>query len=300
MKSNRMFPYLAITIGVIAVSSAAIFVKMAGDVPAAIIANYRLLFAAILMLPFVYIKKAELRSLDKRDWGMTILAGISIAIHFIIWFESLNYTSVASSVVLVTLQPVFAFIGTSIFFKEKFAPGTIISMFIAIFGSIIIAWGDFQIAGEALYGDILALVAAVFITIYFLLGQSVRKKVSMVTYTCVSYLSGSIVLIIYNMIAGNSYINYSSDEWLIFLSIAVIPTLLGLNLLNWALKWVSTSIISMGIVFEPVGAAMLAYFILGEKVSWVQWLGGMIVVFGLLLFIASTRRKRRMKVTITP
>ncbi|SER37981.1 Threonine/homoserine efflux transporter RhtA [Gracilibacillus ureilyticus] len=300
MKSNRLYPYLAIVIGVIAVSSAAILVKLASNVPAAIIANYRLLFAAILMLPFVFIKRAELQNLKRQDWITTAIAGVCLAIHFIVWFESLNYTSVASSVVIVTLQPIFAFIGTYLFFKERFSSGTVISMLITIFGSMIIAWGDFQLSSKALYGDFLALLGALFITVYFLLGQGARKKLSMTTYTCVAYLSGSITLIIYNIIVGNSFIGYNGDEWIIFIFIAIIPTIFGLNLLNWALKWVSTSIISMGIVFEPVGAAILAYFILGEHVSWSQWLGGMIVISGLLLFIASTRRKRKMKVTITP
>ncbi|KAB8137962.1 DMT family transporter [Gracilibacillus oryzae] len=298
MKSKRFYPYLAIIIGVISVSTSAIFVKIAGDAPAAIIANYRLLFAAVIILPFVLVNKQELRQLQVREWTMTILAGISLAIHFIVWFESLNYTSVASSVVLVTLQPIFAFIGTYLFFKERFSSGTIISMLITIFGSIIIAWGDFQLAGKALYGDILALIGALFITIYFLLGQRTRNKISMTAYTCIAYFSGSIVLVVYNVIAGNSFVAYSGDQWLIFVLIAIIPTILGLNLLNWALKWVSASVISMGIVFEPIGAAILAYFILGEQVSSSQWLGGMIIIFGLLLFIASTRRKRRMKVTI--
>ncbi|WP_054861501.1 EamA family transporter [Gracilibacillus sp. JCM 18860] len=304
MGDNQIYPYIAIVIGVISLSTAAVFVKLAGgDVPPSIIANYRLLLAAFLMLPpYVVVKKRqEIKMLKKKEWILTILAGISLAIHFIVWFESLQYTSVASSVVLVTLQPIFAFIGTYFFFHERFSSGTIISMFIAIFGSIIIAWGgDVQIAGKALYGDLLAILGAIFITAYFLFGQRVRKKVSMMTYTCIAYSIGAIMLIMYNMILKNSFFHYTSFEWSIFVFIAIIPTIFGLNLLNWSLKWVSSSVISMGIVFEPVGAAILAYFLLEETITWSQWLGGTIIIFGLLLFIASTRRKRKMKMTITP
>ncbi|WP_163538955.1 DMT family transporter [Gracilibacillus sp. YIM 98692] len=300
MKDRLIYPYIAIMIGVLSVSTAAIFVKLAESAPAAIIANYRLLIAAVLMLPYVlFMKRTELLRLDKKEWIFTIFAGVSLAVHFIVWFESFNYTSVASSVVIVTLQPIFAFLGTYLFFKERFSAGTIISMFIAIFGSIIIAWGDFQLAGNAIYGDVLALLGAIFITIYFLFGQQVRKKMSAISYTCVAYSVGAFILIVYNLLLKHPFTGYDTNHWLFFIGIAIIPTILGLNLLNWSLKWVSASVISIGIVFEPVGASILAYFILDEGITWTQWLGGMIVLSGLLLFIASTRRKRKMKITIT-
>ncbi|GAE93547.1 permease [Gracilibacillus boraciitolerans JCM 21714] len=169
--NKQIIPYLAIVIGVLSVSTTAVLVKLADDVPSAVIANYRLLFASLILLPYVWFKKREeFKKLAARDWLFTILAGVSLALHFIVWFESFQYTSVASSVVIVTLQPIFAFIGTYFFFQERFSAGTVISMLIAIFGSIIIAWGDFQLANEALYGDSLAFIGAIFITFYFLLG----------------------------------------------------------------------------------------------------------------------------------
>ncbi|RCW73039.1 DMT family transporter [Saliterribacillus persicus] len=300
MQKNQIYPYVAVLIGVISVSTAAVLVKLATDAPAAIIANYRLLLAVLIMLPFILLKKrVELTRLTKRDWIFTSLAGISLALHFIFWFESLNYTSVASSVVLVTLQPIFAFIGTYLFFKERFSAGAVISMIIAIFGSTIIAWGDFRVDEEALFGDILAIIGAVMITIYFLFGQTVRKTMSVMSYTFVVYGIGALTLLVYNLIIQNEFTGYDSDHWLIFLALAIIPTFFGHTLFNWAIRWVSTSIISMGIIFEPVGASILAYFILGEQISWSQWLGGTIVIFGLFLFIASTRRKRKMKLTIS-
>ena len=161
-------PNIAVVIGVLSVSTSAILVKLADSAPAAIIANYRLLFAVLFMLPVVLMKyRHEFRFVQKKDWILSILAGVFLAFHFILWFESLNYTSVASSVVLVTLQPIFAFLGTYLFFKERFSYGTVTSMIIALFGSIIISWGDLQISGMALFGDILALLGAVAVTVYF-------------------------------------------------------------------------------------------------------------------------------------
>lgn len=299
MKTTFIYPYLAIIIGVISLSTAAVFVKMVIDVPAAVTANYRLLLAFILLLPYVLLKKREeLKKLAKKEWLLTFFAGISLAIHFIVWFESLQYTSVASSVVFVTLQPIFAFIGTYIIFQERFSSGTIISMFIALFGGIIIAWGDFQIAEKALYGDFLALLGALLITVYFLFGQGVRTKISVISYTCIAYGIGAFVILVYNLVNSNSLTGYSTFHWVVFLGLAIFPTILGLNLLNWSLKWVSTSVISMAILFEPIGASILAYLIFGDLITWSQWLGGTIVIFGLLLFVTSTRRKRKMHIAI--
>lgn len=291
-------PYIAVVIGVIAVSTSAVLVKLANQAPAAIIANYRLLFAVIIMAPYVLFKhRNEFGLISKKDWILSALAGVFLAFHFILWFESLNYTSVASSVVLVTLQPIFAFLGTYFFFKERFSPGAVISMIIALLGSVIISWGDFQISGVALFGDILALLGAITVTAYFLMGQQVRKRLSLMTYTFVVYGISSVTLILYNLVVQNPFFGYSANHWFVFLALAIIPTFFGHTLFNWALKWLSTSTISMGIVFEPIGASILAYFILGEKVTWSQWLGGTIVLFGLFLFIMSTARKS--KVTIS-
>lgn len=291
-------PYIVIIIGVISLSTSAIFVKLATHAPAAIIANYRLLFAVLIMAPFIMTKhRHEFKLIQRKDWLRAIFAGIFLAIHFILWFESLNYTSVASSVVLVTLQPIFAFLGTYLFFKERFSSGAMISMIIAILGSFIISWGDFQMSGPALFGDILAILGAITITAYFLLGQKVRKRLPLMTYTFIVYSISTCTLILYNVILQNPFLGYPADHWWIFLALAIFPTFLGHTLFNWALKWLSTSTISMGIVFEPIGATILAYFILGEKINATQWLGGTIIICGLFLFIMSTARKR--KVTIS-
>lgn len=294
MKNPPVNPYLAISIGVLSISTAAVLVKLAGDAPASVIANYRLLLAVLIMAPYVLLKhKSEFKLVAKRDWKLSILAGVFLAFHFIFWFESLNYTSVASSVVLVSLQPIFAFIGTYLFFKEKFSSGLIISMLIALIGSVLIGWGDFQISGTALLGDILALFGAIMVTIYFLLGQSARSRVSLMTYTFIVYSMSSITLVIYNLLLGHSFTGYSSGQWLIFLALAIIPTFFGHTLFNWSLRWVSTSTISMAVIFEPVGASFLAFLLLGEKITPFQWIGGSVIIFGLMLFILSTRHKRQ-------
>lgn len=283
-------PYIPIIIGVISVSLSAIFVKLA-SADSGVIAFYRMLFSILIMLPWFLMKYSqEIKMLSKRDWLFSSIAGIFLAFHFILWFESLNYTSVASSTVLVTMQPLFAFIGTYLFFKEKITIKTIVAGSIAILGSVLISWGDFQISGSALYGDILALIACALVTGYLLFGQDVRKRLSLVTYTMVVYSVSTITLFFYIILKGESFGPYPVIDWMWFILLAIIPNLLGHNLFNWALKWVSTNVISIAILFEPVGAAVLALFIFKEYLTVTQIAGGIVVIFGIMLFVVDLKK----------
>jgi drug/metabolite transporter (DMT)-like permease len=286
MEKPAIHPYIPIIIGVFSVALSAIFVKMT-SADSGVTAFYRMLFSILIMSPLFFLKYThEIKKLSKRDWYFTAIAGIFLAFHFILWFESLNYTSVASSTVLVTLQPLFAFAGTYFFFKESLSIKALVSGAITILGSILIGYGDFRISGTALFGDMLALIACALITVYLLFGQDVRKRLSLVTYTFIVYGVSTITLFFYIIIKGESFGPYPASEWMWFLLLAIIPNLLGHTLFNWSLKWVSTNVISIAILFEPVGAAILAYFILGEFLSTSQIIGGSIVIIGIILFIS--------------
>lgn len=285
MKQPKINPYFVIAIGVVSVSSSAIFVKLA-TAESAIIAFYRLLFSVLLMLPLFLMKyRMELTKVKKKDWMLASTAGIFLAFHFILWFESLTYTSVASSTVLVTLQPIFAFAGAYFFYKERFSVKAILSGVVAVLGSLLISWGDFRVSGLALLGDMLALIACGFITAYLLLGQTVRKRLSSITYTFVVYSASTITLFIYAWAAGSSFGPYPASDWIYFILLAIFPNLLGHSLFNWSLRWVSTTTISMAILLEPIGAALLAYWILGETIQWTQAVGGAIILASLMIFL---------------
>ena len=279
--------YQTLFLGVFALSTSAIFVKLAGA-PSSITAFYRLFFALLFLLPLLLLDKAswqDLRSLSKRQWQTGLLSGLFLAIHYILWFESLNYTSVASSTVIVTLQPLFSFVGSYFLFKERFSTGAIISSIVALIGSFIIAWGDFQISMQALYGDLLAFIAAGFITAYFFIGQHMRQKLAVVPYSILGYAASAFFLAVYALSQQLSFIDYSQSTWTAFLGIAFISTILGQMLLNWLLKWLSTSVISMSILGETIGTCILAYFILGEIITLRQGIGIIVTLFGLGLFM---------------
>ena len=279
--------YLTLFLGVFALSTSAIFVKLAGA-PSSITAFYRLFFALLFLLPLLLLDKAswqDLRSLSKRQWQTGLLSGLFLAIHYILWFESLNYPSVASSTVIVTLQPLFSFVGSYFLFKERFSTGAIISSIVALIGSFIIAWGDFQISMQALYGDLLAFIAAGFITAYFFIRQHMRQKLAVVPYSILGYAASAFFLAVYALSQQLSFIDYSQSTWTAFLGIAFISTILGQMLLNWLLKWLSTSVISMSILGETIGTCILAYFILGEIISLRQGIGIIVTLAGLGLFM---------------
>ncbi|MGX5493732.1 DMT family transporter [Bacillus toyonensis] len=294
MKSS-IFSYFILFFGVFALSTSAIFVKLA-DAPAAIIAFYRLLFATVILLPLLLFNKRnrnELKTLSKKQWGFGFLSGLFLATHYVLWFESLRYTSVASSTVIVTLQPLFSMVGGYFLFKERFTKGAVIGCFIAISGSIVIGWQDFQISGDALYGDILAFMAAGIITAYFFISQHIRKDLSLIPYSVISYRSSACFLGIFAYMQQQSFIHYATQTWLSFIGLAFIATILGQTIFNWLLKWMSATVISMSILGETIGTCVLAYFILSETITLQQALGISIIFIGLTLFLLQPKLANR-------
>jgi len=270
-------------------------VKLA-DAPAAIIAFYRLLFATVILLPLLLFNKRnrnELKTLSKKQWGFGFLSGLFLATHYVLWFESLRYTSVASSTVIVTLQPLFSMVGGYFLFKERFTKGAVIGCFIAISGSIVIGWQDFQISGDALYGDILAFMAAGIITAYFFISQHIRKDLSLIPYSVISYGSSACFLGIFAYMQQQSFIHYATQTWLSFIGLAFIATILGQTIFNWLLKWMSATVISMSILGETIGTCVLAYFILSETITLQQALGISIIFIGLTLFLLQPKLANR-------
>lgn len=288
MKTNIGL-YLALLFGVFSLSTSAIFVRLA-NAPSAITAFYRLFFAAMILLPFLLSSKQnkrQLLSLSKKQWTLGILSGLLLSGHYLLWFESLRHTSVASSTVIVTLQPLFSIAIGYIFLKERFHKLALGGCLVAIMGCFLIGWGDFQISSQALFGDLLALLAAGIISVYFFIGQAIRKELSAVPYSVISYLSSSVFLGCYAMIEGNSFNGYPKATWIAFGGLALISTVFGQFIFNWLLKWIPATVISMSILGETIGTCILAYFILHEAISLQQGIGITTILLGLVLFFIS-------------
>jgi len=260
------------------------------NAPSAITAFFRLFFAALILLPFLLGSKQnknQLLSLSKKQWSLGILSGLLLSAHYLLWFESLRHTSVASSTVIVTLQPLFSIAIGYTFLKERFHKLAIGGCLIAIMGCFIIGWGDFQISSQALFGDSLALLAAGIISVYFFIGQAIRKELSAVPYSVISYLSSSVFLGCYAIIEGTSFSGYPKATWIAFGGLALISTVFGQFIFNWLLKWIPATVISMSILGETIGTCILAYLILHEAISLQQGIGITTILLGLVLFFIS-------------
>lgn len=291
-------PLYAVIFGVIAMASPALFIKLAGDAPSAIIALYRLLFAVLAMTPVILVKyRQEFKKIQGKDWLVLLMAGTFFALHLIFWFESFNHTSVASSVILMALQPIVAFILTYFFYKARYASGTIVSLIIALFGTYIILSGDRSLGEGFFYGDILALIGTLFITLYFLVGKRLGRRISFLTYTFAVYSISTLIVFIYSLTKGHAFTTYDPSQWVVFIALALLPTFLGYTAFNWALKWVQSATITFGLILSPIISTALTYFFLDEPITGAQLLGSTVILFGLFLFTVSTTRKRRVTIS---
>lgn len=280
--------YALLGMGVLLLSTSAIFVKMA-EAPSGIIAFYRLLFTLAFLVPALLARKKEreqLVHLNGRQLRLAVISGALLAVHWVMWFESLRYTSVASSTVLVSLQPLFSILFGALFLKERVSKWGMVGVFLAIFGSAIIGWGDFQVSGAAFWGDVLSFASAGVISLHFLFGQLLRKELDVLPYTVVCYTASTVCLAIYALAAGQSFFGYSCQTWGCFLGLALFATVGGQCVFNLLLKYLTASAVTMGILGEPVGTIILAFFIFGESITLQQAAGMLLILGGLWLFFS--------------
>jgi len=277
-------PYLAVLVGVFAISFSALFVRLA-SAPAMIIATYRLLFTFLMLAPFTLLRhRSDLGLLSGRERGLAALSGLFLALHFVTWFASLRYTSIASSVVLVTIQPVFVVIGSWVFFRERISRLAMLGGLLALSGSFIIGASDFQLDMRAFWGDLLALLAALLVSGYLLVGRRLRSGVSLPAYTFFTYGSSSLVLLLATLASRTPLYPYPASDWLLFLALALVCTVLGHTVFNWVLRYVQASVVSVSILGEPLGAIVWASLFLREFPTLRQVIGAGFIFCGLFLF----------------
>ncbi|MCD6162056.1 MAG: DMT family transporter [candidate division Zixibacteria bacterium] len=275
--------WLPLIPAVFAVSWAAILIR-ACDAPATIIAFYRMIFAAVMLLPFVLtVYRRNFREFTKYSLLITSLAGVLLGWHFFFWIESLNHTSIASSVVLVTTQPVYVAILASLILKEKTGLKGIISIILAIIGTILIAGFDFSLEKEYLWGDMLALAGAVMAGCYLFIGRIVRPRLSTMPYIFTAYSMAALTLGIIVMVKGEFGASYQSSNYWYFFLLAAGPTLVGHTLYNYTLRHVKAHKVGLSIVGEPILASIWAIFIFSEYPTIGAIIGGVIIIFSLVL-----------------
>lgn len=293
-------PVLVICLGILAVSTASIFIRYAqAYAPSLTIAAYRLTISAIILTPIaIKTRRAELSVLSGKDICLGVLSGIFLAFHFATWITSLEYTSVVSSVVLVTTTPLWVALLAPITIKEPLKRLVVVGMLLALGGGIVVGlsdtcvWESGQITcpaladfiqGEAFLGDLLALIGAWMAAAYVLIGRSLRGKLSLISYIFLVYGVAAIVLIAIMIFAGQSPWGYPTLAYLWFILLAIIPQLLGHSSFNWALGYMSAAYVSITLLGEPIGSTILAYFLLREKPTVLKVFGAILILVGIYL-----------------
>ena len=285
MRRDLMLPSI-LAVGVLSISTAAVFIKLCVDAEPIVIAAARLLIATLVLVPVARgVRGKTLFELSGQQWGYLTLAGLFLAGHFFFWITSLKHTSVMSSVVIVTTNPIFIGIASYFLFREKPSRRLVGAIIVAVLGGGLIALSDASAKTGSLYGDAMALAGAVMASSYFLIGRKIRADLDVLSYITPVYAVAALALLAGAFLTGHGFRGYASSTYVYFLLLALVPQLLGHGSLNWALRYVSATTLAVFILGEPIGSAVLAYFVLGETVSATQAVGGVMILAGIFLAV---------------
>ena len=286
----RADPRLVLFLGVLGASFSAIFVRWS-QAPSLVTATGRLGWTVLLLLPAVLRShRAELRAATRRDLLLCALSGACLALHFSTWFESLKWTSIASSTVLVSTEVIFSALGFALFLHGRIPKLGVAAIALAFAGSVALALADAG-GGGALAGDLLAVLAAAAVAVYTLIGQVQRSRQSTTVYTFLTYTACLLVLLALDAATGTPVLGWGLREVGVGLLLAVFCTLLGHSLFSWSLKWLSPAYVSAAKLCEPVFASVLGLLLFGEGIGPLQGAGAAAVLAGVLLYTKAEGRR---------
>jgi drug/metabolite transporter (DMT)-like permease len=287
---GKVKAYLVLLVGVVSVSFASIFIRLA-EAPPLVIAAYRLSIAALILIPFnAGGAVASLKTLSRREMILLVLSSAFLALHFALWITSLSYTSIASSVVLVTSHPAFVAVLSYFLWGERLNKRAVGGIAVALLGVALINYGGFAFGARAILGDLLALVAAFAMGAYLIIGKQLRARIDILPYLTIIYSGAAAMLLIAMVSAGHSFTGYSVTTYLMMGLLAVVPQLIGHSSLNLAARLVPVTVVSVAILGEPVGATLLGYLILNEAPKASEIIGGLLILAGIFVVLRQVPR----------
>ncbi len=276
--------YIYLVIGIFGISVSPIITRYA-TVPPLTIALYRMITVTIIMAIMYNKKLTAIKTVSGRTLKLSIINGVVLALHFITWFYAIQLTSVASAAVLVNLHPILLVFLARFFLNERTGIYQLVAIAITILGSMLLAYVDGNISGHALSGDLFAIVAAALFGIYLFIGDISRREVSNEIYTFIVYGASAIFLFALSAIVfPSAFIVTDKINYLVFLGLAIVPTLLGHSMLSLSLKVVSSKTLSVSVLGEPIIGTVLAYFLFGESFTPLKLIGIAIVMIGILTY----------------
>ena len=289
--NDSRLPYLALIVGMFAISTSAILIRWTSDeTEPLVIGSYRQTFATLLFVPFLIKDKAqELSSLPQARITEMVVIGILLGAHFGFFISSVKATSVAASVLLGTCHIVYVAIIGWILFGEGLTRKGIIGTCLALSGIVILFWGDLVQDPGNFDGNVLAFISGILAGFYYLGGRKLRKEISLSTYALVVYLSSAITMWIVVIVQDLEYLNIPNSDFQLFFLMALVPTLLGHTMQNWALAFLPAYVVSITLLTEPVGSGILAWHFFEEVPSIGVFIGGLIVLFGVCMVALSEK-----------
>lgn len=310
---SKLSPYFVVFTGVLAVSTASLFIRLAQkEASSLVIAAYRLGIAAIVLLPIAWLRAYdEIKALSRQAQGLLLLAGFFLALHFACWISSLRYTSVVSSVVLVTTTPLWVALVSPVVLKERVSVGVALGLGVALLGSTIVGTSEscqvtmikfpfFQLScqslrdimgGEPLWGNFLALAGAWCAAGYLLVGRKVRVSLSLLSYTFAVYGIAALFLWLGVLFTGQRFFGYSAATHIWMLMLAIVPQLIGHSSFNWALRYLPAAFVAVALLGEPVGSSLLTVIFLQETPTILEVLGGSLTLFGIYIVTRSENKR---------
>jgi drug/metabolite transporter (DMT)-like permease len=284
-------PTAALLVAVLAMSWAGPLVRFT-DAPAIAVSAWRLTLSVGFILLVLAARHPPLPRLGRVDWLLAGAAGIFLALHFWSWIASLGLTTVSSSVVLVSAQPVFVALLSAALLGEPATRRQWLGIVVAVAGAAVIGWGDFGRGREALIGDALALAGALFVSCYYVIGRRLRLQLDLWWYIGIVYGVAALGLLsVAAVLPGVALFGYGRTDWLIFLSLAAGPMMLGHTGVNYALRYVRAYVANLAILGEPIGATLIAWALPGiREVPGPQTLAGGLLILGGVLLAATGRR----------
>ncbi|MBI9045614.1 MAG: DMT family transporter [Anaerolineaceae bacterium] len=303
---GAIFPQLMMVVGVLSASTGAIFIRMAqyDGVPSLVIAASRVGLATILLMPIALGKyNQEIKALSRRSFLLAFLSGVFLALHFATWVSSLEYTSVTSSVVLVSMSPLLVALLSIWILGERYEKLIWIGLVISLTGSLVVAFsqgdlmgdGDLNtrlkmmFSGKTLLGNVLAFAGAWFVSGYLIIGRKLRASLSLVPYTFLVFGMASLVLIVMSLASGLSFSGYPQKTYLWLILLAIIPQILGHATFSWGLKYLSATFIAIALLGEPIGSSIWALLLFEESPTAFEILGGSLILVG--IFLASKAKR---------
>ncbi len=299
-KTTHFSPLLVLFLGILAVSTASIFIRFAQkEASSIVIAAYRLSLATLLLLPVALrSSRHELVHLRSRQIILILLSGVFLAFHFATWITSLEYTTVASSVVLVTTTPLWVGIFSPLILRERLARFVAMGLVVALLGGILVGMSESCTLstlgfacpplstfaqGSTFWGNFLALSGAIFAAAYLLVGRSLRPTLSLIAYISTVYGVAAVALVAMAIFSGQPLFGFSPWVYLAFLALAVFPQLLGHSSFNYGLRYLSAALVSVALLGEPIGSTILAFIILKEVPTALEVVGGVVILVGIYI-----------------